>query len=158
MIEHTQSGKPMTKQQRHMASSLIHNLYDLQKGLKEDWVRSSLPADWTDLDPVKPKKTRVTIRLDADLVRLFRKLGPGYGARINQILRVYVDAVAAGKVRTGPELEDMGPNYLSPLLEVLYATSQFEGTIGGREKNVSKNAPTVARFMRGFVEDGPHVG
>jgi hypothetical protein len=32
-------------------------------------------------------------------VRWFRKIGPGYGARINQILRLYWLGLASGKVR-----------------------------------------------------------
>jgi uncharacterized protein (DUF4415 family) len=35
----------------------------------------------------KPLKKPVTLRLDADVLAWFKKLGPGYQTRINQALR-----------------------------------------------------------------------
>lgn len=34
-----------------------------------------------------PTKVLTTIRLDADVIAFFRSLGPGYQARINEVLR-----------------------------------------------------------------------
>jgi uncharacterized protein (DUF4415 family) len=34
-----------------------------------------------------PTKVLATIRLDADVIAFFRSLGPGYQARINEVLR-----------------------------------------------------------------------
>ncbi|WP_050930501.1 BrnA antitoxin family protein [Aestuariivita boseongensis] len=48
------------------------------------------------LHPLEPAKTRVTLRLDADMVRWFRKMGPGYQARMNLILRIYWTALLSG--------------------------------------------------------------
>jgi len=35
----------------------------------------------------KPRKTRITLRLDADVVAWFKSLGDGYQTRINKALR-----------------------------------------------------------------------
>jgi uncharacterized protein (DUF4415 family) len=45
------------------------------------------PDFWNRAQIVHPRKERVTIRLDADVLEWFRLLGRGYQARINAILR-----------------------------------------------------------------------
>lgn len=45
------------------------------------------PAFWDDARLAYPKKERVTLRLDADVMDWFRRQGRGYQARINAILR-----------------------------------------------------------------------
>lgn len=39
-----------------------------------------------------PPKQAVTIRLDSDVLEWFKEQGQGYQTRINQLLRVYMDA------------------------------------------------------------------
>ncbi|WP_240336631.1 BrnA antitoxin family protein [Tropicibacter sp. Alg240-R139] len=80
---------------------MLHELEELQNGLARDWLDQSLPKDWHGLDTwhgAVRDKTRVTLRLDADMVRWFRKLGPGYQARINQVLRIYWTALLCGHI------------------------------------------------------------
>lgn len=38
------------------------------------------------------RKRQVTLRLDADVIDWFRRSGPGYQTRINQLLRAYMEA------------------------------------------------------------------
>ena len=45
------------------------------------------PAFWGRARLVHPRKRRVTLHLDADMLDWFRRQGRGYGARINAILR-----------------------------------------------------------------------
>ena len=81
---------------------MMHELEALQDDLMDNWLDKSLPEDWTGLEiqnPVPCHKTRVTIRLDSDMVRWFRKLGPGYGARMNRVLRIYWMALVAGHIQ-----------------------------------------------------------
>lgn len=89
---------------RHEAhQQMVEELDRLQSDLKSRWLDRSLPSDWNALDftePLTPHKTRVTLRLDSDMVRWFRKLGPGYGARMNSILRIYWAALLAGQVHS----------------------------------------------------------
>jgi uncharacterized protein (DUF4415 family) len=51
------------------------------------------PGFWERARLVYPKKQRVTLRLDADLLAWFRRRGRGYQARINAILRRHYEHV-----------------------------------------------------------------
>ncbi|MGB7191593.1 MAG: BrnA antitoxin family protein [Acidobacteriaceae bacterium] len=54
-----------------------------QKGM--NWTRPGalIPAE---------NKQQITLRLDADLLRFFKKTGSRYQSRINAVLREYVEA------------------------------------------------------------------
>ena len=55
-----------------------------------------LPRGWEGLDwraPCGPKKAKVTVRLDEDVLEWFRNLGQGYQTRMNMVLRLYMQAV-----------------------------------------------------------------
>ena len=83
----------------------IYELEKLQDDLESTWLDKSLPDDWTGLDwdaPVDRHTTRVTLRLDSDLVRWFRKLGPGYQKRMNSILRIYWMSLLCGHIKAYP--------------------------------------------------------
>jgi hypothetical protein len=69
----------------------------------------ALPLEWDEIwkdeDRRDPKRTRVTIRLDADVVKYFRAMGAGYQARINRVLRAYMHFRLA-KLVEGPDTMD----------------------------------------------------
>lgn len=96
----------MASQSRQAAHlDAIHELERLQMELEEKWLDQSLPDDWSGLDwwdPVDRHKTRVTLRLDTDMLRWFRKLGPGYQKRLNSILRIYWASMLAGHIKAYP--------------------------------------------------------
>lgn len=50
-----------------------------------DWAAGVVFAE-------KEPKLAVSLRLDADVLRFFRGLGSGYQTRINEVLRVFMDA------------------------------------------------------------------
>lgn len=53
----------------------------------------SLPSEWGSLHltvPCEPYREKVTLRLDRDVLRFFRKMGRGYQGRINAVLEAYV--------------------------------------------------------------------
>lgn len=96
-------------------SEMMHELERLQEELNARWLEQCLPEDWNGLDshlPPDRHKTRVTVRLDSDMVRWFRKTGPGYGARINAILRIYWTGLMCGHVRAFID-EDTTPRMLA---------------------------------------------
>ena len=63
----------------------IHDrLWDL-RGCPPEWHEIAMPEDHRD-----PKRTRVTVALDADVVRFFKGLGPGYQPRMNRVLRAFM--------------------------------------------------------------------
>ncbi|KIC48514.1 BrnA antitoxin family protein [Tateyamaria sp. ANG-S1] len=72
-----------------------------QDAMRRTHIEDSIPMAWNGLDSfdgVAPHKTRVTIRLDADMVKWFRKLGPNYSQRMNDVLRIYWSALMGGQI------------------------------------------------------------
>ena len=115
-------------------------LAKMQDGLMHSWIDKSLPKDWNyfnSRDPIDPHKTRVTLRLDTDMVKWFRTLGPGYQKRINQVLRVYFVAILAGEIQT---------HYA--------ANDQTELRIGYYER-MSKIMEQVTEDLEAFGKGGP---
>ena len=82
------------------AALFKRTLQDTESDLKELHLMGHIPMGWQgmDDDPVEPHKTRITLRLDADMVRWFRKLGPRYQTRMNKILRMYYTGVISGEI------------------------------------------------------------
>ena len=57
------------------------------------WLKLRLMADdWHSFErvPVRPRKPKVTVAFDADMVDWFRLMGEGWHARINAVLRVFM--------------------------------------------------------------------
>lgn len=83
----------------------MYELEALQQDLFIQWRDKSLPRQWNgfDLDdPVEPHKTRITLRMDSDMVAWFRKLGPGYQKRINRVVRIYWLSLLCGYIQGYP--------------------------------------------------------
>lgn len=78
--------------------------------LNEHWAMNGCPRDWheicTDRNRRDPKRTKVTIRLDADVVKFFKGIGPGYQDRVNRVLRAFMHMRLA-KVIAGPDTSDL---------------------------------------------------
>ncbi len=103
---------PMTKTRAR--TEALYELETLQEAIRQKWLEECLPEDWDGLEysDARPRhKTRVTIRLDSDMVRWFRNTGPGYGARINSVLRIYWTSLMAGYISAYP-MEDTTPRLL----------------------------------------------
>ncbi|MGR3758810.1 BrnA antitoxin family protein [Roseobacteraceae bacterium NS-SX3] len=86
----------------YYGTEMLLELEQHQEELRREWLDKSLPTDWHGMDSwqrLDRDKTRVTLRLDTDMVRWFRKLGPGYGRRINAILRIYWMALLSGHIQ-----------------------------------------------------------
>jgi uncharacterized protein (DUF4415 family) len=64
-------------------------------------TRRLVPPGWHSVErrtEIKPKKTKLTVTLDADMVKWFRALGRGYQPRMNAVLRAYMHAVISKEV------------------------------------------------------------
>ena len=63
--------------------------------------RSLVPPGWHSVErraEIKPKKTKLNLALDADMVAWFRALGRGYQPRMNAVLRAYMHAVISKEI------------------------------------------------------------
>jgi len=74
-----------------------------RKDFEEMKVRSDLiPKEWSQIEaevPVRPRKEKLTVKFDEDLVKWFRAMGHGYQARMNRILRTFMLATIAKEIR-----------------------------------------------------------
>ena len=84
---------------------------DAMMKIKQDVVMAvvrerKLPTEWDQIwrDP-SHEKTRVTIRLDSDVVKFFRGFGKDWQPRANTVLRAFMHARIA-KIVNGPDTTD----------------------------------------------------
>lgn len=117
------------------------------RNLPRDWDKI-----WEDQDKRDPKRVKVTISLDDDVVRFFKGLGPGYQPRMNRVLRAFMHFRLA-KIIEGPDTTDY---ILKPeeVLESLTLRPQWgdtkrevDGLMG--VTTATENAPTTPKVGRG---------
>ena len=83
-------------------------------GLRRFRVRSGdlVPAGWQTVHedpPCAPAKTKLTIRLDADILEWYRKIGVGYHKRMNTVLRANMDSVLSRFIEPMVDYVEIGP-------------------------------------------------
>lgn len=110
--------------------------YDLHDFLKRE--RAMPPAwgaVWKDKDRRDAKRTRITISLDADVVRFFKAMGDGYQPRINRVLRAYMHYRLAGIVE-GPDTTDyiLRPESMPQVPKERGEWGDFERFLGGEKR------------------------
>ncbi len=66
---------------------------DLRAARARDPDAVELPEDWPEhvIAGLPEPKEKISLRLDADVLRWFRSLGPGYQTRMNAVLRAYCE-------------------------------------------------------------------
>ncbi len=93
---------PETKTQRQHLSYAE----EVHSRLEAEFDTPRIPDGWHDIwrerDRRDEKRQRVTLALDADVVRFFRSMGKGYQPRMNRVLRAFMHDRLAGLV-AGPE-------------------------------------------------------
>ena len=60
---------------------------DLRASVEDDWLELSDEVTSPESRWNRPRKRRITLRVDAEVVDWFQSKGPGYQTRINRILR-----------------------------------------------------------------------
>ena len=101
----------MTKAQRLHFSFGVDAMMKIEyELLDKHWAMGSCPRDWHEIclddNPRDARRTKVTIRLDADVVKFFKGIGPGYQERVNRVLRAFMHMRLA-KVIHGPDTSDI---------------------------------------------------
>ncbi len=113
--------KPQTAAAYHQLGQTLRDLEtDLRWGL-EGSVR--IPAAWHQiaLGPAVPAKDKLTLKLDADLLRFFRAMGRGYTSRINAVLRSFMLARLAEVVKASPDYQPTPQDEESQIKAELFA-------------------------------------
>lgn len=101
------SRKPLTKTQcthhYYMGDAMRRLEWDLHNHLFE--VRR-IPQEWHEISTRREsKKVHLSIRLDEDVVKWFKSMGPGYQPRMNDVLRVFMHAKLAGLIKGEETIE-----------------------------------------------------
>ena len=68
-------------------------------------VRGICPEDWRDVErrhPTRPRREKITLRVDRDVAAWFRRKGLGYQAQMNAVLRAYMVMKAGGALEEEP--------------------------------------------------------
>lgn len=87
MQKHSEKGQTNWAKIDAMREEEIERLAD------EDDQALGVEWDTEHIMVVMPeRKEHINLRLDAEIVRFFRKQGPGYQTRINAVLRAYMNA------------------------------------------------------------------
>lgn len=101
-----------TRREERSHVELLHEIEAMEAWWRDSQLKARvIPAEWHRLEttaPVRPLKTPVTIRLDADLVRWFRGLGRGHQTRMNAVLRAYMLAVICKEIERRGDRDSAG--------------------------------------------------
>ena len=107
--------RPATKAQlsrRAHYHYLANVVTDLDSHIRHGLTGSRfIPAEWTAIAQKRPEpgKTKITIRVEADVLKFFRLMGVNYQCRMNEVLRAFMHARLA-EVVPGAESVVYEPN------------------------------------------------
>jgi uncharacterized protein (DUF4415 family) len=90
-----------TPRQRRSHAELVAQLAEIETWFESYRAGRAMPRAWRRIErdvPTRPRKTRVTAALDADVVTFFRAMGQGYQARMNAVLRSFMLARLSGEI------------------------------------------------------------
>jgi uncharacterized protein (DUF4415 family) len=97
---------PDLKKQTPRQRAEMSYMMDVMRRLEWDLHNSiemtgRIPEEWHEIAQRRPEsaKEKVTLRLERDVLKFFRSMGPDYGPRINDVLRSYMHARLAGVIR-----------------------------------------------------------
>lgn len=172
MIPHP---KEQTKQERTDTWRMIDAFRKVETDLHHRLLElRTIPGDWDGIHERRrerhPKRVKVTASFDADVVRFFKGLGPGYQWRMNEVLRAYVHGRMA-KIVSGPDSTDyiLHPERI-PEDPEFWAWGQAEAEIDGwkeereareakaREEAGKAAAEAAARKLEGKRKYGGDFG
>ena len=86
-----------------------HYMADVMRRLEWDlhqkiMTEGRVPDDWHEIARTRgeSRKVRVTLTMEADVLKFFRSLGEGYGPRMNRVLAGFMHARLAGLLLPAP--------------------------------------------------------
>ena len=82
----------MTARQKRLYQAFAEQMIEVREDMQMPLLaRGQLPADWAGIrtTPV-PGRVRITLRVDTDVAKFYRALGPGYQAVMNRVLRGFM--------------------------------------------------------------------
>ncbi|MGB8623272.1 MAG: BrnA antitoxin family protein [Paracoccaceae bacterium] len=92
-----------------------HTTYMMDAMRRLEWelhntvaLQGRIPGTWHEIarDRGAGRKTRITLRVEAEVVRFFKSMGEGYQAKMNDVLAAWMHGRLAGFIE-GPETLDI---------------------------------------------------
>jgi uncharacterized protein (DUF4415 family) len=82
----------------YMADAMRRLEHDLHNMIE---ATNRIPLEWHEMARDRPprRKVKVTLLLEEDVVKFMKSMGTGHGARINDVLRVWMHGRLAGVIR-----------------------------------------------------------
>jgi uncharacterized protein (DUF4415 family) len=97
---------PDLKKQTPRQRAQMTYMMDVMRRLEWDLhntieLTGRIPEAWHEIATATPRsaKVKVTLDLEADVLKFFKSMGEGYGPRINDVLKSYMHARLAGVIR-----------------------------------------------------------
>ena len=101
-----------TKQQDRWLSEMNHELEEIRAQMAFNLRKHAVfPSDWHQIHrdaPIEPHREKVTVRLDADMLKWYRSLGRGWQPRMNAVLRAYMKAILSKEIEVVGDRSVMG--------------------------------------------------
>jgi uncharacterized protein (DUF4415 family) len=102
-------GARQREHHHYMVDALRRFEWDMHQRI---WLDQRIPVEWHDIATRRERdKIRLTLRVDADVVKWFRSMGPGYQPRMNDVLRAFMHAKLAGLLRGEETIEPFKENW-----------------------------------------------
>ena len=101
----TKRGKVQNEHFTYFSDLLRQIEWDLHQEVLDE---RRIPPLWNEIAKAKgqAEKVRLTIRVDGDVVRFFRRFGRGYQQRMNDVLAAWMHGRLAGLIE-GPDAQDV---------------------------------------------------
>jgi uncharacterized protein (DUF4415 family) len=104
MTDLAKMNRTQRRNYHYMADALRRFEWDIHYTIE---ATDRIPLEWHEIarQRAPQRKVKVTLALEEDVVRFFKSMGTGHGARMNEVLRVFMHGRIAGVIR-GPETVD----------------------------------------------------
>jgi len=95
------------ERRRNLAQERAYAAYMAELERQKRWLddfklqQSLVPPEWSRIEaevPVRPHRTKITVDLDEEVAKWFRRMGHGYQRRINAVLRTYMLALISKEI------------------------------------------------------------
>jgi uncharacterized protein (DUF4415 family) len=124
-----------------------------------------IPEEWHEIAKTTPRaaKVKVNLRLDGDVLKFFKSMGPEHSGRINDVLRSFMHARLAGVIRGAETVahyreREMAHDGPKPAFGDLEREMGEEWTDEGPEVVEASRARMQEMLQRKFAAEGGTVG
>jgi uncharacterized protein (DUF4415 family) len=159
--------KKQTPQQRAQMTYMMDVMRRLEWDLHNTIeMAGRIPEEWHEIARATPRagKVKINLRLEADVVKFFRSMGPDYGPRINDVLRSYMHARLAGVIRGAETLahyrrrEEEGLDGPKPQFGDVAKVTGEDWTDAGPKVAQPSRVKMQEAMQRRFARDGGDWG